>query len=277
MTVRPCIMCPICEGTGFETAFVYDRPPQGETQFAFSTGNYYREVLCCRRCGHFISVHAMDESDLYCADYVTSTYGRHGLRKNFDRIVALEPSRSDNAGRCQRVIQFAEAHFVHYHANDWKPSILDVGSGLCVFLHRLKAAGWHGTALDPDQRAVDHARDVVGVETIHGDFLALTDNASYDVVSFNKVLEHVQDPIPMLGRTAPYLAPGGFVYVELPDGEAAVAQGPQREEFFIEHHHIFSAASFTLLAARAGFQVRCLERLQEPSTKFTLRGFLTAA
>jgi hypothetical protein len=36
-------------------------------------------------------------------------------------------------------------------------------------------------------------------------------------------------------------------------------------------------ASLALLATRAGFRVQTLERLREPSTKFTLRAFLTAA
>ena len=36
---------------------------------------------------------------------------------------------------------------------------------------------------------------------------------------------------------------GDLVYVELPDAEGAALHGPGREEFFIEHHHVFSAAS----------------------------------
>ena len=68
----------------------------------------------------------------------------------------------------------------------------------------------------------------------------------------------------------------GLVYVELPDAEGAGADGPEREEFFIEHLHVFSMASLCLLAARAGFQVRSAVRLREPSTKYTLAAFLTA-
>jgi SAM-dependent methyltransferase len=97
----------------------------------------------------------------------------------------------------------------------------------------------------------------------------------FDAVAFNKVLEHIPDPVPMLGRTARFLREGGFVYVELPDGEAAVVDGPGREEFFIDHHHIFSLASLALFARRAGFRVERVERIQEPSTKYTLYAFLT--
>jgi hypothetical protein len=61
----------------------------------------------------------------------------------------------------------------------------------------------------------------------------------------------------------------------VPDGEAAAADGPGREEFFIEHWHAYSASSLALTAERAGFRLEELERLREPSTKFTLRAFLS--
>jgi hypothetical protein len=96
----------------------------------------------------------------------------------------------------------------------------------------------------------------------------------FDVVTFNKVLEHVADPVSMLARSARHLREGGFVYIELPDGEAALTEGPERQEFFIDHWHVFSAASLAILATRAGFRLQALERLHEPSGKYTLRAFL---
>ena len=78
----------------------------------------------------------------------------------------------------------------------------------------------------------------------------------------------------MLRKSKKFLNPDGFVYIEVPDGEGAMQEGSGREEVFIEHHHVFSSPSTAMLAARAGFSVKVLERLQEPSTKFTLRAFL---
>jgi hypothetical protein len=79
----------------------------------------------------------------------------------------------------------------------------------------------------------------------------------------------------MLRRTRQFVAPGGFVYLELPDGEVAAEVGSEREEFFVEHLHVFSFVSIAMLADRAGFRPIAVERLQEPSTKFTLRAFLS--
>ena len=259
-----------------ESAFVYDAPPEGEIRFEFSSDRYYREVLRCALCNHYISIHNMDMDSLYNDDYVSSTYvGDEGIRRNFEHINALDPATSDNTGRVRRVIDFADDYLTAPQKENRRPSVLDVGSGLCVFLHRMKAAGWECTALDTDQRYIRHAEEVVGVRTLSGDFLTLDDGVGpFDVISFNKVLEHVEDPVAMLAKSADYLHDRGFVYIELPDGECAAAGGPGREEFFIEHHHIFSSASAAMLAARAGFSPLMIERLREPSSKYTLRVFL---
>ncbi|HEY1549760.1 MAG TPA: class I SAM-dependent methyltransferase [Kofleriaceae bacterium] len=267
----PPLHCP-CGGDRFTTVHTYFAPPAGEVRFASSPADSYcREIYRCSLCGHFISVFALAQA-FYSGEYVDATYGdADGMRKTFERIVALPPERSDNAGRVARIDAFANAHLP-----GGARRVLDVGSGLCVFLARMKAHGWQCTALDPDPRAAAHARDVAGVTGICG---SLPNDAlgTFDAIAFNKVLEHVADPIALLAAAKPLVAAHGFVYVELPDGEAAAREsGFGREEFFVEHLHVFSMASFARLAERAGFEVRELERLREPSSKFTLRAFLTA-
>jgi len=142
----------------------------------------------------------------------------------------------------------------------------------------MKEAGWKCTALDPDPRAAAHAKELVGVQAVAGDFLSIGPDqlGAFDVITFNKVLEHVEDPVVMLLKASRHLNPGGFVYVEVPDAEAAAVEGPEREEFFIEHNHVFSPSSLAMMIVRAGFRVVALERLREPSTKYTIRAFLQA-
>jgi SAM-dependent methyltransferase len=225
-------------------------------------------------CGHFLAVHAMGMHGLYTGDYVSSTYGEDGMQRAFERIIALPPAQSDNIGRVQRLLVFAAQHFPPTTFAARPPTVLDVGSGLCVFLYQMRLAGWQCTAIDPDARAARHARERVGVTAVCGDFMASQELGRFDVVTFNKVLEHVADPVSMLARSARHLREGGFVYIELPDGEAALTEGPERQEFFIDHWHVFSAASLAILATRAGFRLQALERLHEPSGKYTLRAFL---
>jgi len=265
--------CPFCDAARFETVFVYDAPPEGETAFDLPAGSaYHREFVQCEGCGHFFSRHKLDLTSLYEREYVTATYGTDGIRETFERIRALDPSRSDNAARVARVRRFAETRFGD---RSDPPSLLDVGSGICVFLDRIKhETGWHCTALDMDPRQVAHARDVVGVEAVQGAFGEVAGLGRFDVIAFNKVLEHLQEPIAVLARAIEHLTANGFVYVEVPDGEAAASHGPEREEFFIDHWHAFSERSCRLMAHKAGFEVAQCESLHEPSGKFTLAAFL---
>jgi SAM-dependent methyltransferase len=255
----------MCGGKKLKSVFVYDKPMEGETIFKIDGENpYEREVKCCEKCGHFICVQKEDLSDFYEGEYVRGTYGQK-LKDNFDRIVALPEDQSDNAGRVKRIDDFAGGRE--------KRTVLDVGAGLGVFLHRMKQAGWEGVALDPDKQACKHIRDVVGIKTICTDFMEAGEIGKFDVVTFNKVLEHVKDPAAMLVKAQEYVKPGGLIYVEVPDGELAVEEGMGREEFFLGHWHIFSVDSLKLLFKQAGLEVVSIDRLREPSGKFTVWAF----
>jgi hypothetical protein len=256
--------CPLCHGP-LEDGFRYDAPPPGETPFPLDDGQRYeRAFRRCGVCGLWVAELEMDLSRLYGGEYVDVTYGDR-MRATYDRIMGLAPERSDNAQRVRRV---------HERFPGGPGTLLDVGSGLAVFPARMRELGWRCTALDPDPRAAAHAAQVAGVEAVAGDFMEADGLGRFDLVSLNKVLEHVPDPVGMLARTQAFVAGGGTVYVEVPDGERAATEGPAREEFFLEHLYAFSAASLCLLAHRAGFDVVELQRLHEPSTKYTLAAFL---
>ena len=131
------------------------------------------------------------------------------------------------------------------------------------------------TAIDPDPLAIEHLTQRLGVNAIQGDFMDLEPSKRFDIITLNKVLEHVLDPIAMLSLVKEWLVKDGFVYLELPDGEVASKHGPEREEFTIDHLHIFSMTSTSILASKAGFVVHSISRLQEPSSKYTIRAILT--
>jgi SAM-dependent methyltransferase len=262
--------CPLCGAESLELAFSYDEPPAGETSFGLAPDEYSREYLRCPRCGHYVARLSIPVERLYTGAYVDATYdSAAGLERTYRHIMELPPERSDNQQRVKRIVERLGR----------SGSVLDVGSGLGVFPARMAESGWQVTALDPDERAVEHTRTLVGVDAVRADFLEAEDLGSFDLVTLNKVLEHVPDPVAMLAHTRDFLNPGGTVYVEVPDAEgaAADADGPGREEFFIEHLHVFSDRSLRLLAERGGFDADAVERLREPSGKYTLVAFLRPA
>ena len=213
----------------------------------------------------------MDLTDFYRGGYVDGTYGNR-LKENFKRILALPESKSDNTARVKRVLDFAKGKW-----GDKKvPNLLDVGSGLAVFPFRMKEAGWHVTALDPDRRAAAHASENAGVKSVHADFLKWEPKtgAKFDVITLNKVLEHVEDPITMMAQARKWIQPGGVLYIEVPNVTAA-QKGPGREEFFIEHLHVFSESSLVSVAEREGWSADSVFELQEPSGKLSLCAFFS--
>ena len=91
---------------------------------------------------------------------------RGGLRAHHG--AAAGALRQRRPGRARRGVR--------RRARAGAPTALDVGSGLCVFLHglRRRTAG-ECTALDPDPRAAAHARETVGVAAVAGDFMEAGD------------------------------------------------------------------------------------------------------
>ncbi|MEQ8829283.1 MAG: class I SAM-dependent methyltransferase [Alphaproteobacteria bacterium] len=266
-TPKPAIVCPVTGADDWVLVKSYHARPEGETDFGFDP--YRRDLYVSPSTGHVVNHHAMDLNDLYSGDYWDRTYGGGRMAQVFDRIMGLPADKSDNRGR----VDYIASHWARRGAAG---TLLDVGSGLAVFPAAMQAAGWQSTALDPDPRSARHAEEKAGVEGLVADFMKDELDRQFDLVTFNKVLEHVPDPVAMLERAKAVLRPDGAVYVELPDGEGALAAaGPDREEFFIEHYCAFSAVSYAMLARRAGFRLDRFERLVEPSGKYTLRGFLS--
>ena len=271
--LEPSIECP-CDQSLRDCRFVYSEPPTGETSFDLGGQKYQRCYDRCGLCGHWFGSHQIDLSHLYGGQYVETTYGNR-IGATFERIIGLPSRESDNMGRCKRVMDFAHRHF----AQSSSRSLLDVGSGLGVFPYVMKEAGWRCTAVDPDPNACLHIAERLGITAINADFLELIDKQldTYDVVTLNKVLEHVENPCSMLRAALAYTKPTGFIYIEVPDGNSAAQHGQGREEFFIEHHHVFSVSSLALTVERSGFKVVTVDSIVEPSGKFTLACFATPA
>lgn len=258
-----CIMC-ASSAWNFEAAF--DRLSEGETDLGVDP--YYRELWSCGTCGHIINHHAIDLSKLYSATYWDRTYAEQ-IRSTYDRIMGLPEEKSDNKQR----VSFVNDYWDRLSSCDSK-TLLDIGAGLAVFPAGMKAEGWTAVALDPDKRAAQHAIDVAGVEAVCADFMTTEINRSFCLISLNKVLEHVPNPVEMLERVHNVLAPEGLVYLELPDGEAALRDTPARQEFFLEHYCAYSLPSLALLIKKAGFRCGYLDRLRQPSGKYTLRAIV---
>jgi len=108
------------------------------------------------------------------------------------------------------------------------------------------------TGVEMSQGAVDLARDVVGVDLIHGDVTAT--QGEYDAVTLFNVIEHVEDPGAVLRSLVERLRPGGLLVMTTPSPACVHARLKGVESWSMLHHPehltIFTRAGLDALAKR---------------------------
>lgn len=267
---KACFVC--SEKNRLELISIITHKPQLETDFGIKEDQYYREISLCKNCGTYNNFHNYDFKKLYEGVYNDRTYNKN-ICSNYDKIMNLPYEKSDNKQRVERIVNFSKSK-----GYDLKnTNVLDVGSGLCVFLAEFMKHGIKGFCIDPDPIPIQHARNNVKVtEAFLGSFEDYNSDYSFDVITLNKVLEHIINPIFWLKKAKKYIKKGGFIYIELPDGKNALNNGKltNREEFYIEHFTIFSIESIEYIANQLGFKIETMESIHEPSNKYTIFAFL---
>ena len=89
------------------------------------------------------------------------------------------------------------------------------------------------------------------------------------------VIEHVKEPAKLLKISKKLLTKKGFVYIEVPDGGAASKNknGKNREEFFVDHLHVFTKKSLRKCIELSGLKLARLKSIKEKSGKLTIYAF----
>lgn len=244
----------------------FTSPPVGETRFQNTLKLYPRRFTYCVNCVHWTSSLIDSGVIQYESEYAVSTYGSD-LNERYRRIINLPIDRSDNRQRVEWITSAVSESL------NFEPGmrLLDVGSGLGVFPHVMSGLGWNVLGVEPNIHLCLHLRNLREFRVHEGDLNSLGEGELFHLITLNKVLEHVQNPIATLVETQRFLEPNGLLYLEVPDGEEASRHGYGREEFFIEHLHVFSMFSAMSMVRRAGYQMLKATTAVEPSGKFTLR------
>lgn len=116
----------------------------------------------------------------------------------------------------------------------------------------------------------------VKVDAAHCGSLADFDSKeTYDLICFNKVLEHVKNPIENIKESLKYMSKESILYIEMPEGDRIVQnnQISSRAEFAVEHYTIYNEDSMKKIAELCELKVLSLETLTDPSGKNTIYAF----
>ncbi len=141
-------------------------------------------------------------------------------------------------------------------------SLVDVGAGAGHFVAAARAAGIEATGYEISRASCGFAREVMGVELVHGDVTAMEPPAvPADVVTLWGVLEYVADPRRFVDHAARFLADDGLLVVEVPRADAlssavqrALPEVVWRHMEPTSHLNVFSDASLATLLWDAGFE-----------------------
>jgi len=149
-----------------------------------------------------------------------------------------------------------------------KGRVLMVGCGDGIELEVARDLGWspEGYDVDPATTAAVAAR--VGVPVHSGVFPELALEPGFDAVFMDQVLEHLKQPVDYLRKAFELLAPGGLLYVAVPNigsisnrlksavGRAGLRRRKRGKHYNTKHHiYYFHPAGLRRLLEREGFEV----------------------
>jgi SAM-dependent methyltransferase len=156
---------------------------------------------------------------------------------------------------------------------DRPPAVLDVGVGSGYTAKAMIAAGFELHGFEPIPQFRDLALQALGVpaDRIRLGGIEEVDYspASFDLVNFGAVLEHLYDPGGSLAKAVRWLRPGGRIVLEVPSSNWLIARlinrffrlkgtayvthcSPMHSPF---HLYEFGAKSFAANGARLGYRV----------------------
>ncbi len=268
--------CYLCGSADQQLIAEVRQRPEGETDYAIPPHDYFRLITQCVRCSVYNNQHKLLDEQMYSGDYnasISLSTNLGNIQQRYNKVMSLPAEKSDNRQRVKRI----EDYFKGIERKLTEADVLDVGSGTCVFPGAIKDLVHQCACVDPDPLSVKHAKNYVGIELAHhGTLDDFPLNHLFDLITFNKVLEHVKSPVDMLVKAAGLMKENALVYVELPEGARSVkaTNAAERQEFFVEHYTIYNQASFEALSERAGFQCLYSEVITEASGKMTIYGFL---
>ena len=154
--------------------------------------------------------------------------------------------------------------------------VLDVGASSGEFAHVMTRLGFAVRGIEPNLGYGDFARRSYGVAVETGGIEAVAvAPGSLDLVTLNHVLEHLADPRDALRRIGAWLAPGGLLFIEVPNLEGVRKQAANT--FHPAHVWNFTPATLRLAAWQAGLVPLAGEDLSGTSLVFRRRGAGDAA
>lgn len=228
----------------------------------------------CASCGVFFSKQYQNIRDVYSdLDLYDAQYDKDSIKERFEAIMSLDENSSDNAMRVKRIKSFHNRYITNFDLHRKPFSILDVGAGLGVFLSKFLDNNFVGTALEVNKIAANHLKKSLNIKVYQKKIQDVNSRLKFDIITMNRVIEHIKEPIEALSFVHKIVKKNGYIYIELPDVFSYRFSGNKSDAFASGHYTVYSPKSLSWLLERCGFDILTLDRVLEPSNKFTIFAF----
>lgn len=140
---------------------------------------------------------------------------------------------------------------------------LDVGAGVGALVNECRQAGLEAVGIEPSRAFAETAKQLYDVDLI-SDVLPsqqLT-GRTFDIVFLVDVIEHVGDPVALLGYCRDLLSPSGVLVVVTPDAQSLATRLLRFGwwHFRVAHVGYFNRRAFGIAAQRAKLEILRTER-----------------
>lgn len=237
--------CPICERDEFLPVTTADRHGLG------------LKTVVCPRCG--LAMTNPRPSDAWLEQFYREGYWSTYIGNRFRDLDDLFVR-----DRClQRATQIVDAVAALLPVPPG--SVIDIGAGqgglLVALRNRFPDATLHG--IEPSKEGVAFCRERhdIDVRQARIDDLPVENQPPADLVTLIHVLEHLTDPVDALKNAARMTAPGGRLYVEVPN----VMSNRWFGHAFLHIAHLFNFTEQSLLRAGAKAGLKPVKVLHGPS------------
>lgn len=280
-TIEKCIFC---NESSLKTILEINESDRFELAVGITQVGYQRFWRECETCGLAINCHKESNLEKLVSlsdSYYEIDFGNIDLMNRYLGIMSLKPEKSDNKCRVKRIKDFFsswESFLKTKNIVTNKKKILDIGAGLGIFLSEFLNKEWHGDAIEPDLNAVKHlnilTKSYKNLNVFEGYFTGQELFVNYEIITLNKVIEHVKDPISLLRKVHGALRfPTGLLYIEVPHKSTIQYRPPSCNILGSLHYNLYDIESLSILLKKAEFIPLNISTIIEPSGKISVYTF----
>jgi SAM-dependent methyltransferase len=140
---------------------------------------------------------------------------RDSLFHFYQTYLPEEESSIESWERMMKSVFYRAADLLEPYRRDGR--LLDVGTGFGFFLAEMKKREWDITGVEISKKAMDYARDVLGLKIHPGPLEKVSfPESHFDVVTGFYVIEHLLNPMTFLKECHRILKPGGLLLLRYP-------------------------------------------------------------